>query len=479
MGSGNNWPRMDKMSAQDLKIVGGTNPGRYEKISIESTYNMVVSGRALVPYSGYKSLVGIGDDPNAIPRGLFVSQLGNFMIAVIGNSVYKIDTTLSSVHLGDVSSSGASVDIAENGNSEIAISDGSEYFVYNYSKNTFLKEDIGIKTSSIDSALGFIFATVPSSNTFSYSAVNDATTAFPNTNQGEIGSDKVVCVRAFQERIYVFGQRHTKIWRDLGLALNPFQLDQSIIIESGCINKDSVAIGFGMMAWVSKSEDGSAEILASTGGYPTPISTDGIDFKLSKLTSPENCSGFIFQEDGHVFYQITFYDDGITLVYDFTTKMFLYATDEKLSNHIAKKVVNFNGTYYFISFSNATLYSMSSQITTYDGSIIPRIRITPPLKTIANDYFRISYLQMVAEQGMNEDPMYVDISFSVDGGVSFSSAKRIEFSNFSNNFKVMQMFRLGAARDWSFQFRFYGKGRPVITRAYVEVKDEDISAPFE
>ena len=128
--------------------------------------------------------------------------------------------------------------------------------------------------------------------------------------------------------------------------------------------------------------------MVSTGGAPEQLSTDGINFVLDKLTTPQDATAFLFEEDGHVFYQITFRTDNVTYVYDFNTRAFFNVTDECLNAHIAKRIAFFNNTHYFVSSIDGDLYELSTDFPTFITSLdptdrgkeIPRIRITAPFR---------------------------------------------------------------------------------------------------
>ena len=470
---------------RDVKIAGSSNPGRNNKISAEATYNMVVTDGALVNFPGYKYVSQINPDASQKSRGIYLSQLGGFMLVASGQGIFRIESDLTAQHLGDVKNNPEGIEFAENGNSQIAISDGDAYYVYNYGSAPSFTEINKNNYSSICSAKGYIFAATAGSNTFSYSNVNDATTAFPIDNTGEIGSDKIVALRPYNDSVWVFGERSTKVWHDLGSAVNPWSLDPSSVMEYGCLNKRSIASAYGYMVWVSLSEDGLATILASDGGRPQEISTPGLDAKFSRLSNPSECSAFMFQMDGHTFYQLTFIEDDFTIVYDFTDNSFYYATDEDGNKYIAQKLINFNRKYYFISFDDAYLYEMSGDFTTYDylkdkNSLrveqIPRRRITSPYRTKTYDYYRISALQIVMREGMTEDTPRVDVSWSNDGGETFRDARRLLMSQRGDRYGIMQTNLLGAARDWTFKYEFITNGAVCAISSAVQVNNADFSA---
>jgi hypothetical protein len=459
------------MTSIPLNIVGGTNIGRYPKISSESTYNMIVSDNALVPFSGYKSVLSITDSGQS--RQVYVSSLSNRMYYVLDDGLYSIEKDLSFSKLGTIDTNSGTVGISENANSEIAIIDDLNLYVYNYDTGSLVKHsesDLGFRPTSIDEQDGYLIVSCDGSNQFRISDPNNAS-SFPEEQAGEIGADKIVAVKVLDRQLFVFGEKHTEVWRDSGLQVMPYQKDQSMGISYGCLQKDTIASGFGFIVWLAASEDADAVIVVSDGGIPKelPVS-DGVDYKISQLQKPEDSSAFLFQEDGHIFYQITFYSDNLTLVFDFKTKQFIYATDENLNYHIAKKAVHFKSKYYFIAFNNnPSMYELSSDIDNYDNKVIPRIRILKTYRTQDHEYFKVNKLEVVASTGYSKDPLRVQLSVSKDGGVTFGNYITKTTGDQAKRNHLMKWWQLGYAYEWTFQFRFYGKGRFTIISASADV----------
>ena len=101
-----------------------------------------------------------------------------------------------------------------------------------------------------------------------------------------------------------------------------------------------------MIVWLGVNEQSGPVIMYANGSTTKGISTDGIDYVLSNLTNPENCTGFLFRQDGHIIYQFSFLDDNISYAYDFNTGLFFNISDENLNYHIARQVVFFKNDYY-------------------------------------------------------------------------------------------------------------------------------------
>ena len=114
-----------------LSIVGSTKFGRFAKISVEQTYNMIISDQFLVPFAGYKRIDVIDDTGEG--RGIYSSQRLNQMFLVIDDNAYQYDSTLTRQFIGKLSTSIGDVYIAENNNAQIVFSDNLNLYVWDQS----------------------------------------------------------------------------------------------------------------------------------------------------------------------------------------------------------------------------------------------------------------------------------------------------------------------------------------------------------
>tara|TARA_R110002012_G_C11660173_1_gene612148 strand:+ start:1553 stop:3004 length:1452 start_codon:yes stop_codon:yes gene_type:complete len=481
------------MQSVPINIVGGTNPARFPKLGREATYNMIVTDAAngskgLVPYAGYELSKVIKKDGEA--RALYVSPSYGHMIAVIDEGVYALTVSgevvregnvrkklISSSQIGTLATDSGAVEIAENANKEIAIVDGLFQYLFNYGTNTFSQISPGFKPISITYQDSYFQYAVGDTNEFRMSESNDGT-QFPAEYLGAIetkNANNCIAVRAHGRQLYVFGSTVTEIWQDLptinqSLVINmPYKRDNSVNIDYGCLNKETIADGFGFLVWLAVSEEAGPVIVYSEGSNPQPLSTDGIDFMLSNLTDPSDASAFLYEQDGHIFYQITFKTDNLTLAYDFKEGIFISPTDEKLNAHPAKKVVYFEGSHYFLSYEDGSLYEMNSTFDSYDGHAIPRIRRCSPDRLPDYEDFRVSKVQVVADNGYSENQLAIDLSLSKDGSVSFGNNVRRELGPIGRTRQLTRWYDLGWSRDWTFQFSFYGKSYYAIVDATMEI----------
>lgn len=456
-----------------LVMTGGTKFGRYPKISIQQTYNMLNSDGFCVPYSGYKLAAPILASSQG--RGIFTSQKANRMFVVIGNGFYSISDNLNITRIHDIDSSLGDVFMDENNNNEIAICDKENIYIYNYSTGIFVTavlQDPFIP-GYISFQNGRFIAPALGTNVWRLSGLNNGTSWLSDSFFiGELSTKPDVCVAAerFPGRgnlLYVFGQTVVEQWTDVGFNLFPYQRNSTTNIDYGCINSATIASNNTTMVWVGSNEQTGPVLMYSTGGDVQKISNDGLDFQFGNLTDPTNCYGFLFQQDGHQLYQFTWPADNLSYVFDFNTKQFSTLCDEYMNAHIAKKAVYFNNNYYFISFKDGNLYQFDSELTTYDGNEIPRVIVCPTIRLPDSSRFSINNLTFVIEQGIYYDdqtiPQKVHLSVSKNGGQSFGSIWSKELNAVGNRKNRLNYWNLGAANEFIPQFRFWGLNRFVLT----------------
>lgn len=471
-----------------LDIVGGNNFGRYPKISVEQTFNMIVSDNALVDFAGYEQVAAIA--PSGTARTLYNSVVANKLVAVIDDGVYLISSDNSFIRVGSLTTSNGNAFVADNLASQIAIVDGTtNVYIYNYATSTFSTIPVGFNAGYITFQDTYFIAPDISQDQWRLSAQSDGT-SWPNDSQHvgqlETKPTKAVATIAVDRNLMVMGQTVTEIWYDTAAQLFPYQRSTSYAIDYGCINPDTIGLLNNTLVWLGSNEKSNIAIYASQeGGVPQKISFEGMDFVLSQLQAPQDAYGFMFMMEGHVFYQITWVTDNLTYLYDFNTQMFFTLTDENLNHHIARRVVFFNNANYFISLKDGNLYKMDSTITAYNGAEIPRIRDCKNIRFPDANRFVISNIALTMESGINKGFDYellkngytvnigtsrIDISQSTDGGYAWRVIASKILPPLGKRSNIVNFFNLGGySNDVVFRFRFLSFGRFVIPGGLISI----------
>lgn len=470
-----------------IEMVGGNKFGRYNKISDEQTFNMIVSDGWLVDYAGYKMV--IPQSPNSKGRALYVSTRGNLMIAVLGNTVYRINQNLVAEAITDgvLATTSGQVYINENNSAQILLSDGLHLYVYNWVDGTFVQLTSAQFDFQNPGYIGFqngrLIVAILGTTNWVLSAPNDAMswpTGSANVASLQTKPDTVQAAFPMPGRgnmLMVFGSNVGEQWTDAGQAKFPYVRATSFNIDYGCINAATIATLDHLVMWLATNEQSGVVLMQSDGGSIKEISTDGINFKFSTLSAPQDCIGFLYKLDGHLIYQFTFTTDNLTYLYDISTETFFTATDENMNYHIARQVVLFHNKYYFVSINGGNVYEIGTKFTTYDygfGEIheIPRIRITPPFRLPTSRNFIIKKVLITAENGQPNDMgtnMRIDLSISRNGAESFGSSYGLDMNPTGGYRNMLNFQRLGQANDVTLMFRMWGYGRYCITNGLMEI----------
>jgi hypothetical protein len=281
--------------------------------------------------------------------------------------------------------------------------------------------------------------------------------------------------------------------------------------------------------WVGINEYSTPSIMMLSGPQANSISTDGINYLLGTIKYPDQSTAMLQEYDGHLFYQLTFYnkEDNISLAYDTVTDKFFNLSDANNNYHPANRMVYFNNNVYFVSLNNGSLYQTGTQFTTYNENLgssqsnndpnvnkeIPRTRICSPVRNENGTIFRARNLLVEIDQGNDEkvsqlsltaslnylitegdNPDFiiteqgdrilaegrfntqlpywprVDLSISKDSGVTFGSTVNRKMRPIGKRKNVLGWHgNFGYSNDLTFKFKFWGTSYFCVSNGTVEI----------
>lgn len=494
-----------------LRIAGSSVFGRYPKINSERTYNMFVSDAFLVPYAGYKSVIqSLGTHGRALHNS---TKLGK-MICVVDNKVYTIDLSFNQLQMnvedvvvaqiGTLNTTSGTVYITENNKPQVVISDGVSIYFYDETLTpSFQQCTLNFTPGFIDFHDTYILAAASQDQTYTPAAYNTWRLGTIDTGTGKLvfpsdaqhvgllstKPDNTQAVIRFPSKgnmILVMGKTVTEFWFDVGGQLFPYQRNNQGTIDYGCVSPSTIATNDEMAVWLAQNEKSGPIIMYSDGGMPEKITTDGIDYLFSTLQNPSDSRAFLYRQDGHLFYQINFYTDNFSLVYDFNTKSFYNITDENMNYFIGNSIAFFNNQYYFVSKNDGNLYAFDTEFTTYDGAKIPRIRICNNIREPDQQWRIANDIGFTIESGETNydnqqtiinseivtinNPPSVDLAVSRDGGATFGSNMRYYLPPIGQRKNKLMWWQIGAFNDLVPKFEFNNIGRCVATDGIVNVR---------
>ena len=433
--SRNNFKVTPNAEPVPIQVVGSSTFGRYHKTGTGLTYNMFISDEWLVNFAGYKRTIELVAGNVGEGRGLFHSTRGNILIVVIGTVVFQVNSNLTYFQIGSISTESGEVFMDENLNNQICLVDGLNAYIYNYSlpSGIVLQASLaGIEPSYVCfHNTFFLFGNQSTTNNGAlwYAYVFDTATTIKQQTQLALSTkpDYAIAVRRLPgqaNNVLVFGTTVCEIWTQVGGAQN-YRRNSSVNIDYGCLSVSTIGSCDQYTAWLAVNEDNSPIILVyNQGNGLKRISSDGIDHLLDEIKVPSDSTALFYTQDGHLFYQLTFYNpkDNLTLLYDFNTEKFFNLSDQGGDFHPARKMVYFMGFPYFISLENASLYVSDTNITVYNENLtsvvseydpnqiheIPRTRICETVRKPDSGRFVVNSFVFTMAQG--DDPNFSDIS---------------------------------------------------------------------
>ena len=436
--------------------------------------------------------------------------------------------------------------IDENNAQQIAVADGQALWIYNWGTGDIAQASLPLNTQTgLPIKPGYVtfhdtyFIVPDTESSFWYlSAPNDGLSwlwgagGVPVNGAIQTKPDNSVAVLRAPGKgslIYVFGNNVTEMWNDVGSQTFPYQRNNSVSIDYGCISPSTIAAMDDMVVFLGVNERSGPTIISCTGANNGKISTDGIDYRLEQIVNPSASYAFFYTEAGHVFYQLTFVDpkDNITFVYDFNTKLFSTLTDEDYNHHIAARLAFYNDTYYFVSLNDPNIYELSYKYTNYDYTLpstlvpnpnppdvkmIPRVRICPPMRREDSSRFVSTNLSFTMQQGV--DPYYkrsglvgltteggvilttetpvgyignilsnqevlnpyvprVDMNVSRDGAEAFTGYSGVDLYPLGDRKNRVMFNQLGEANDLVCKFNLWSLDRVNLTNGVMNVREND------
>lgn len=506
-----------------VRIVGSSVYGAHPTISVERTYNMYITTSGdgeeqwLTNFPGFRGVLNLIDG-GAEGRGAFHSIRGNFILAVVGSQVFRINRFDEvATQIGTIASTTGEISFDENLSSQVCFVDGQIAYIYNYQ----------LAPAAISPA---VYNLVPVGTQFTpnYVTYHNTYFIFGNALTNNFGSQWVIFktgsdgtlpkaydliweqtlslqtkpdfakavlrIPGHGNNVIVFGTTVAEIWNDIGGRL-VYQRNSSINIDYGAASVATIATNDEIVAWLGINEKSSPALMAMQGGGARRISTDGLDRLLETVQRPQDSTAVLYRQAGHTFYILTFFNplDNFTIVYDFTLNKIYDITDWDFSHYPARQMIYFDNKNYFISLKDGSFYEISIDIPTIEilansGSNVYKIYDMPCVR-LTNTYridgrpekYKIKLFTFVIESGttpnafdtptcygyiITEDTEALiitedDLPILVEGGYCVTNKPRVDLTiskNGGNTFSNVVSYELKKTGDYKNQPRFNNLG---------------------
>jgi len=369
------------------------------------------------PTPGTRLLGTVGPGPI---RAIRQATTGG-IYCVSGNGVYKIDpTTWAGTHLGDLTHGLITpVSMVDNGLDMVFVDGSANGWHVTLVGDTFARIDnsdgIFMGATRVDYLDTYLLFNKPDTPQF-YSSDSLALTFDPLwfANK-ESYSDLLRTLVVVKRDIWLFGDKSTEIFNNVGKPDFPFESAPDIFIDHGIAAVYSVADYDNSVFWLSADRQGHGIIVMGSGYQTKRISTYAIENEVAGYAKISDAIGFCYQIGGHSFYVLTFPAADKTWSYDITTQLWhewvWIDTNGDEHRHRANCYWPINGVPVVGDWQTGNLYALDHRVFTDFGGTIKRVRSFPHLVA---DGKRVFYRQFLADFDTGNAPDTVATTTSVE-----------------------------------------------------------------
>ncbi|WP_165382382.1 packaged DNA stabilization protein [Acinetobacter halotolerans] len=376
---------------------------------------------ALMPTPGLKKIFQ-GD--SAAIRCLHVLSNGALLI-VIGKKLYHSKSNrFDPQFIGEVSGLGT-VNVADNGNLAILVNG-----TYSYSLDLKTLGLTRLSGSSIPRSTHVLFldgrfvVNKAKTGQFHWSDLYSNKFDALSYATAESSPDTITAIVSFNRELWLFGSQTVERYYSSSSQNAPYARLSGGAMAFGCLSPDSiVALATGVI-WLSLSEFGGHQIVMSAGGVPERISTHAIEEEIASFSKTSDAIAYAYQQEGHVFYVISFPSASTTFCFDVSTGLWhqrSYANAQGFhERHRSQHHAFFNGIHIVGDYKNGKLYQLDKQTYTDDGDLIMRERTVQAVITDGK-LTRFNNLEIVCEvafSGNQNAPTPQPPDISCDGAIS-------------------------------------------------------------
>jgi hypothetical protein len=355
--------------------------------------------------------------------------MGEFLYVVCGVTLYRINAAGTAESLGVMGTAPGRVMMTENGSQITILTEAGIAYYYDTDTSAFAEITDGEfeLSNSITTLDGYTISTEKDSETFQWSE-NRHTENWDGLDfaTAEAQSDNLTVVLNYNRQLILIGTDTIEIWVNTGDSNFVFQRLDGALIKSGTTAKYSAVADLAGIFWL-----GSDKVVYQTTNYqPKRISTFGVETAIESYTTINDAFGFVYVQQGHRFYVLTFPTERRTWVYDITQDLWherqsINPTNQQLGQWLANCHAAFNQKQLVGDANTGMIYELDLSTYTESGTTMLLEAISA---TQFDDYRRDSIGRFVLfmdtgtgiATGQGSDPQIM-LQTSKDGGKTWSN----------------------------------------------------------
>jgi hypothetical protein len=331
---------------------------------------------------------------------------------------------------------------------------------------------------------GYFIAAAPDSKQFNTSDLYDGKNWDPLDFDIKASyPDNIGSVLADHDELWLLGESTTEVWgpnQNITVANTfPFAQNPTASMPVGIAAPASAASSRQGPVWIGADLRGQPVCYRSQGFQPVRVSDHAVESAWGGYSTIADAEAFIYELDGHEFYQVTFPTADATWVYDFTASQQLGRPmwherqswdGSALHRHRARCHAFVWGKHWVGDYSTGAIYEMSSAQFTDAGQTIFCIRT---FQHLCQERLREFFHRLQVDLETGAAAITVKLEWSNDGGHTFPSSRTITIAandgGGNPNYAARAIFnRLGSARDRVFRLTVSGNCRIALINGYLD-----------
>lgn len=432
----------------------------------------------------------ITTDSIAIPdtggvRGVWVLPGGTDALWVVGETVILTQMTVPATqtsiaqfakyYVGTLLTNSGPVCIRDNGPGGYAvIVDGLYGYLYAFSGGlTQITDPAFLPADRVAFIDGWLIFNHVGTQTFFTNASVPYTVTFSGSFYAlkDSSSDNLVTLMENNRELWLIGERTSEVWYNAGGANFSFSRIPGVAPQIGCSAAQSVARLGSSLVWLGQSERGQNVVIKTEQYSYVDISSRAVEAAITSYPLVSDAIGFVYEEEGHLFYVLTFPTADKTWVYDHTASEAAGTPQwhERASFNVATGALHRDKASCFANYQNIRMvgdfqaqkgYRMSRQVYTDGADPLVAIRRTPYVwskedrRRMFFGSLQIDFAPGVGlSAGSGSDP-HLMLRSSRDGGATFGTEFFIPVGKTGEYLNRAIKRRLGVSRNYVAEVRY-------------------------
>ncbi len=417
--------------------------------------------------------------PNSPVRGCFSDSEISYWVA--GNGVYKRTPDNIVKLLGNIATVNGLVNFASSG-VHLLLVDGVNGWDITLATDAFAQiVDASFPPNpvNINHLNSFFVATFENSQRFYVKIDTSATWNALDFATAEGNPDNILSQKVLNGELVLIGYETLEVWGFTGNADFPFQRNQGVVIDHGCIAPNSPGKANDALYWLGGDSIGSGIVWTLSGYQAQRVSTHEIEQKIKQILLIEDAFSITYQIDGHIFYILQFPSAGKSLGYDTTTGLWhtLGFRDGTtgLENIWRASCHCFSGSMNLVGDTQSgKVFQLGMDIYEDDGNDIVMERVSTVSKN-AQDYLFYQEMIIDLETGVGnnaspgEDPK-IGLCWSDDGGHTWGNWRFTTMGKIGQYRARAYWEMLGSARNRVWKIRVTDRVKCILLAGVANIK---------